>query len=86
MQLTRRGDYAVRVMTDLAARAGSGPVPRIAIQARQPIPGASLAKVVQALQALVTRELETVTIADLVAGRVRPRGSRAAGVLVPWTA
>jgi Rrf2 family protein len=49
MRLTRQGDYAVRVMVDLAARAQDAPTPRAQIQARQDIPAAYLAKIVQAL-------------------------------------
>lgn len=49
MRLTRQGDYAVRVMVDLAAHDRGTPVPRARIQARQDIPGPYLAKVVQAL-------------------------------------
>ena len=43
MRLTRQGDYAVRVMVDLAAHADDGPVPRAQIQERQDVPAAYLA-------------------------------------------
>lgn len=49
MRLTRQGDYAVRVMLDLAAHPGEAPVPRARIQARQDVPAAYLAKIVQML-------------------------------------
>ena len=49
MRLTRQGDYAVRVMVDLAAQAPDVPVPRARIQARQDVPAAYLAKIIQAL-------------------------------------
>jgi len=49
MRLTRQGDYAVRVMVDLAAQPQDVPIPRAQIQARQDVPGAYLAKIVQAL-------------------------------------
>lgn len=49
MRLTREGDYAVRVVVDLAAHAGNGPVPRALIQARQDVPAAYLAKIIQTL-------------------------------------
>jgi Rrf2 family protein len=49
MRLTRQGDYAVRVMLDLATHGAGGPVPRALIQARQDVPAAYLAKIVQAL-------------------------------------
>ena len=49
VRLTRQGDYAVRVMVDLAARGPQAPVPRWQIQARQDVPSAYLAKIVQAL-------------------------------------
>ncbi len=49
MRLTRQGDYAVRVMVDLAAQPRDAPVPRARIQARQDVPAAYLAKIVQAL-------------------------------------
>lgn len=49
MRLTRQGDYAVRVMIDLAAHVGDRPVPRTVIQARQDVPSAYLAKIVQTL-------------------------------------
>lgn len=48
MRLTRQGDYAVRVMLDLAAHP-EGPVPRAHIHARQDVPAAYLAKIVQTL-------------------------------------
>jgi DNA-binding IscR family transcriptional regulator len=49
MQLTREGDYAVRIMTDLAAAPWGAIVPRRQIQERQDVPPALLAKIVQAL-------------------------------------
>ena len=49
MRLTRQGDYAVRVMVDLAAQAPGVPVHRAQIQARQDVTAAYLAKIVQAL-------------------------------------
>lgn len=49
MQLTREGDYAVRVMVELAG-APRAIVPGRVIQRRQAIPPAHLAKVVQALR------------------------------------
>ncbi|MBI2460822.1 MAG: Rrf2 family transcriptional regulator [Candidatus Rokubacteria bacterium] len=49
MQLTREGDYAVRVMVELAG-APRAIVPGRVIQQRQAIPPAHLAKVVQALR------------------------------------
>ncbi|MBI4638690.1 MAG: Rrf2 family transcriptional regulator [Candidatus Rokubacteria bacterium] len=49
MRLTRQGDYAVRVMVDLAAQPQGAVVPRARIQARQDVPAAYLAKIVQAL-------------------------------------
>ena len=49
MRLTRQGDYAVRVMLDLAAHAQDAPIPRAQIQTRQDVPAAFLAKTVQAL-------------------------------------
>ena len=49
MRLTRQGDYAVRVMLDLAAHAQDAPIPRAQIQTRQDVPEAFLAKTVQAL-------------------------------------
>jgi Rrf2 family protein len=49
VRLTRQGDYAVRVMVDLAAHPDAAPVPRARIQARQDVPPAYLAKIVQAL-------------------------------------
>lgn len=49
MRLTREGDYAVRVMIDLAAHVGDRPVPRASIQVRQDVPPAYLAKIVQTL-------------------------------------
>jgi Rrf2 family protein len=49
MRLTRQGDYAVRVMVDLAAQPQHAPIPRAQIQARQDVPAAYLAKIVQAL-------------------------------------
>ena len=49
MRLTRQGDYAVRVMQDLAAQAPDVPIRRAQIQARQGVPAAYLAKIIQAL-------------------------------------
>lgn len=49
MRLTRQGDYAVRVMVDLAVHGDDGPVPRARIQERQDVPPAYLAKIVQML-------------------------------------
>ena len=49
MRLTRQADYAVRVIVDLAAHAQDAPIPRAQIQARQDVPAAFLAKIVQAL-------------------------------------
>jgi len=49
MRLTRQGDYAVRVMVDLAAQAPDVAVRRAHIQARQDVPAAYLAKIIQAL-------------------------------------
>lgn len=49
MRLTRQGDYAVRVVVDLASRPPGAIVPRSLIRERQNIPAAYLAKIVQAL-------------------------------------
>lgn len=49
MRLTRQGDYAVRVVVDLAGRPAGAVVPRARIQERQHVPAAYLAKIVQAL-------------------------------------
>ena len=49
MRLTRQGDYAVRVMIDVAVHGDDAPVPRAQIQARQDVPQAYLAKIVQSL-------------------------------------
>ena len=49
MRLTRQGDYAVRVMVDLAAQAPDVAIRRAQIQARQDVPAAYLAKIIQAL-------------------------------------
>lgn len=49
MRLTRQADYAVRVMLDLATHAQEAPIARARIQARQEVPAAYLAKIVQAL-------------------------------------
>lgn len=49
MRLTRHGDYAVRVVVDLASRPAGAIVPRARIQERQDVPPAFLAKIVQAL-------------------------------------
>lgn len=49
MQLTREGDYAVRVMVELAGAPGAV-VPGRIIGARQAIPPAHLAKIIQGLR------------------------------------
>ena len=49
MHLTRHGDYAVRVVVDLASRPAGAIVPRARIQERQGVPPAYLAKIVQGL-------------------------------------
>jgi Rrf2 family protein len=49
MRLTREADYAVRIIVDLAAAPGVL-VPRRAIQRRQEVPAAHLAKIVQLLR------------------------------------
>jgi len=49
MQLTRAGDYAVRVMIHLAAAPWGAVVRRGQIQERQGVPPAHLAKIIQAL-------------------------------------
>ena len=49
MRLTRQGDYAVRVVVDLASRPSGAIVPRSSIQESQAVPAAYLAKIVQAL-------------------------------------
>ncbi len=49
MQLTRAGDYAVRIVTDLASAPWGAIVPRRQIQERQDVPPAHLAKIIQAL-------------------------------------
>lgn len=49
MRLTRQGDYAVRVVVDLASRPAGAVVTRARIQERQDVPPAYLAKIVQAL-------------------------------------
>lgn len=49
MQLTRGGDYAVRIMTHLASVPGGAIVPRRQIQERGDVPPAHLAKLIQAL-------------------------------------
>lgn len=49
MRLTRQGDYAVRVMLDLASHAPDMPIRRAQIQARQDVPAAYLAKIIQTL-------------------------------------
>jgi Rrf2 family protein len=49
VRLTRQGDYAVRVMVDLAVHLEDAPIPRAHIQGRQDVPAAYLAKIVQAL-------------------------------------
>lgn len=63
MRLTRQGDYAVRVMLDLASHASDMPIRRAQIQARQDVPAAYLAKIIQALAR-----------ADLVRTRAGARG------------
>jgi Rrf2 family protein len=49
MRLTRQGDYAVRVMVDLAVYGDDAPVPRARIHERQDVPPAYLAKIIQML-------------------------------------
>ena len=49
MQLTRGGDYAVRVMAHLASVPWGTIVPRRQIQAGEGVPSAHLAKIIQAL-------------------------------------
>ncbi len=49
MQLTRAGDYAVRIMIHLAAAPWGAVVRRGQIQERQGVPPAHLAKIIQAL-------------------------------------
>ncbi len=49
MRLTREGDYAIRVMVDLATQARERPVPRASIRSRQDVPAAYLGKIVQTL-------------------------------------
>ena len=49
MRLTRHGDYAVRVVVDLASQPAGAIVPRARIQERQDVPAAYLAKIAQAL-------------------------------------
>jgi Rrf2 family protein len=49
MRLTRQGDYAVRVMVELASHAPEAVVPRAVIGERQEIPAAYLGKIVQTL-------------------------------------
>ena len=49
MRLTRAGDYAVRVMMHLATAPPGAVVLRRCIQARQEVPPAHLAKIIQAL-------------------------------------
>lgn len=49
MQLTRKADYAVRVMLDLAEHAEEGPVPSADVARRQAVPKPFLRKVVRAL-------------------------------------
>jgi Rrf2 family protein len=49
VRLTRKADYAVRVIVDLASRPAGAVVPRARILERQDIPVAYLAKIVQAL-------------------------------------
>jgi len=49
MRLTRQGDYAVRVMLDLASHAPDMPIRCAQIQSRQDVPAAYLAKIIQAL-------------------------------------
>ena len=62
MRLTRQGDYAVRVMVDLAIHENDAPVPRARIQERQDVPPAYLAKIIQML---VRAGLDAVTLASL---------------------
>ena len=49
MRLTRQGDYAVRVMLDLASQPAGVPIRQAQIQVRQDVPAAYLTKIVQAL-------------------------------------
>lgn len=49
MRLTRHADYAIRVMIDLASHPEDAVIPRSRIQARQDVPVAYLAKIIQAL-------------------------------------
>ena len=49
MRLTRRADYAVRVMVELASHPEDALIPRARIQASQDVPAAYLAKIIQAL-------------------------------------
>lgn len=49
MQITREGDYAVRIMIDLASAPWGAVIPRRQIHERQSVPRAHLAKIIQAL-------------------------------------
>lgn len=49
MQLTRGGDYAIRIMIHLASAPWGAIIPRRQIQERQDVPPAHLAKIIQAL-------------------------------------
>jgi len=49
MQLTRGGDYAVRIMAHLASARWGAIIPRRRIQEREGVPAAHLAKLIQAL-------------------------------------
>ena len=49
MQLTRAGDYAVRIMAHLASVPWGSVIPRRQIQQREAVPAAHLAKLIQAL-------------------------------------
>jgi len=49
MELTRKGDYAVRVVVDLAAQPPDGPVRSPDIGRRTGVPSAYLTKIIQAL-------------------------------------
>jgi Rrf2 family protein len=49
MEISRRADYAVRVILDLASASGGGRVPTQEIASRQKIPGPFLAKIISQL-------------------------------------
>jgi len=49
VRLTRQGDYAVRIVIELASRPAGAVVPRARIQERSDVPPAYLAKIIQAL-------------------------------------